>query len=136
MIPSRQPAAVTAARYRATSSERKRNTQIRRAKPLTSLDNARSDRLTERRPLQLLDGPVRSTGKDCDVGDRGYRDFPEARLYACRIAPDGEDSVPATFYRVVCPSIAQRLCSIEVEAPARSWASNRRPSAWSLGRYQ
>ena len=74
--------------------------------------------VAERRPLQLLDGPARPPGKKCDVSDRGYRDFPEARLYACRIAPDGEDSVPATFYRVVCPFIAQRFCSIEVEAPA------------------
>ena len=39
-------------------------------------------------------------------------------MYACRIAPDGEDSVPATFDRVVSPSIAQRLCSIKVEASA------------------
>ena len=72
--------------------------------------------MTERHTLRLLDDPARSPGKNGDVGDRGYRDFPEARLYAFRIAPDGEDSVPAAFYRVVCPSIAQRFCSIEVEA--------------------
>jgi hypothetical protein len=68
--------------------------------------------------MQLLNGPARPPGKNCDVGDRGYRDFPEAGLYASRIAPYREDSVPATFYRVVCPSIAQRLCSVKIEAPA------------------
>ena len=74
--------------------------------------------MTERHTLQLLDDAARSPDKNGDVGDRGYRDFPEARLYTFRISPDGKDSVPAAFYRVVCPSIAQRFRSIEVEAPA------------------
>lgn len=74
--------------------------------------------MTVRRPVRLLDDPARPPDKNGDVGDRGYRDFPQARLYACRIAPDGEDSAPTAFYCVVCPSIAKRLCSIKVEATA------------------
>ena len=80
--------------------------------------------------------PVSSTSGTLFISRWGYRDSRKARLSPL-IAPDGKDSVPATFCRAVvahhpstqrCPSSKH-----EVDGPAIcSWASSWRLSVWSL----